>query len=66
MDAAAPSDSGLAAITGLRRPVIEPILTRHALSKAIVNDLDSFTVGDLALRSGLRARRLRRAGRSAP
>src|ERR1700677_3764569 len=29
MDAAAPSDSGLAAITGLRRPVIEPILTRH-------------------------------------
>jgi [acyl-carrier-protein] S-malonyltransferase len=45
MDAAAPSDSGLAAITGLRRPVIEPILTRHALAIAIVNDIDSFTFG---------------------
>jgi [acyl-carrier-protein] S-malonyltransferase len=45
MDAAAPNDSGLAVITGLRRPVIEPILARHALSIAIVNDVDSFTVG---------------------
>jgi [acyl-carrier-protein] S-malonyltransferase len=53
MDAAAPSDSGLAAITGLRRPVIEPILTRHALSMAIVNDVDSFTVG--GPRTALRA-----------
>ena len=53
MDAAAPSDSGLAVITGLRRPVIEPILTRHALSIAIINDVDSFTVG--GLRTALRA-----------
>ena len=45
MDAAAPSDSGLAAITGLRRRLLQPILTRHALSIAIVNDVDSFTVG---------------------
>jgi [acyl-carrier-protein] S-malonyltransferase len=45
MDAAAPSDSGLAAITGMRRRILEPILTRHALSIAIVNDVDSFTVG---------------------
>jgi [acyl-carrier-protein] S-malonyltransferase len=45
MDAAAPSGSGLTAIAGLRRPVLEPILTRHALSIAIVNDVDSFTVG---------------------
>jgi len=45
MDAAAPNDSGLSVITGLRRPVIEPILARHALSIAIVNDVDSFTVG---------------------
>src|ERR1700677_2206815 len=45
MDAAAPSDSGLAAITGVRRRILEPILTRHALSIAIVNDVDSFTVG---------------------
>src|SRR5580704_7570256 len=28
MDAAAPSDSGLAAIVGLRRPTLEPILAR--------------------------------------
>jgi [acyl-carrier-protein] S-malonyltransferase len=45
MDAAAPSDSGLAVITGLRRPVSDPILTRHTLYMAIVNDVDSFTVG---------------------
>jgi [acyl-carrier-protein] S-malonyltransferase len=53
MDAAAPSDSGLAVITGLRRPVIEPILARHALSIAIVNDVDSFTIG--GCRTALRA-----------
>jgi [acyl-carrier-protein] S-malonyltransferase len=53
MDTAAPNDSGLAVITGLRRPVIEPILTRHALSIAIVNDVDSFTIG--GCRSALRA-----------
>ena len=45
MDAAAPSDGGLAAIVGLRRPTLEPILARHALSVAIVNDVDHFTVG---------------------
>lgn len=45
MDAAAPSDSGLAAITGLRRRILEPILIRHALSVAIINDVDNFTVG---------------------
>ena len=45
MDKAAPKESGLVVITGLRRPVIEPILTRHAVSMAIVNDVDSFTVG---------------------
>jgi [acyl-carrier-protein] S-malonyltransferase len=53
MDAAAPNESGLAVITGLRRPVIEPILARHALSTAIVNDVDSFTVG--GPRTALRA-----------
>jgi [acyl-carrier-protein] S-malonyltransferase len=53
MDAAAPSDSGLAAITGVRRRILEPILTRHALSIAIVNDVDSFTVG--GPRAALRA-----------
>jgi [acyl-carrier-protein] S-malonyltransferase len=45
MDAAAPSDGGLAAIVGLRRPALEPILARHAVSIAIVNDVDSFVVG---------------------
>jgi [acyl-carrier-protein] S-malonyltransferase len=45
MDAVAPNESGLAVITGLRRQVIEPILARHALSIAIVNDVDSFTIG---------------------
>jgi [acyl-carrier-protein] S-malonyltransferase len=53
MDAAAPNESGLAVITGLRRPLIEPILTRHTLSIAIINDVDSFTVG--GLRTALRA-----------
>src|SRR5580704_17690727 len=45
MDAAASSDGGLAAIVGLRRPTLEPILARHAVSIAIVNDVDSFVVG---------------------
>jgi [acyl-carrier-protein] S-malonyltransferase len=45
MDAAAPSDGGLAAILGLRRPSLEPILARHGVSIAIVNDADSFVVG---------------------
>ena len=45
MDAAAPSDSGLAAIVGLLRPTLEPILARHAVFIAIVNDVDNFTVG---------------------
>jgi [acyl-carrier-protein] S-malonyltransferase len=45
MNAAAPSDGGLAAIIGLRRPTLEPILARHALSIAIVDDVDVFVVG---------------------
>jgi len=53
MDAAAPSDGGLAAIVGLRRPTLEPILARHAVSIAIVNDVDSFVVG--GRRTGLDA-----------
>jgi [acyl-carrier-protein] S-malonyltransferase len=53
MDAAAPSDGGLAAIVGLRRPALEPILARHAVSIAIVNDVDSFVVG--GRRAGLDA-----------
>ena len=53
MDAAAPSDGGLAAIVGLRRPNLEPILARHELSIAIVNDVDSFVVG--GRRAGLDA-----------
>ena len=53
MDAAAPSDGGLAAIVGLRRPTLEPILARHAVSIAIVNDVDSFVVG--GRRAGLDA-----------
>jgi len=53
MDAAAPSDGGLAAIVGLRRPTLEPILARHAVCIAIVNDVDSFVVG--GRRAGLDA-----------
>lgn len=45
IDAAAPRDCGLAAIVGLRRPALESILVRQALSIAIVNDVDSFVVG---------------------
>src|SRR5580704_1088035 len=39
MNAAAPSDGGLAAIVGLRRPTLEPILARHSVSIAIVDDV---------------------------
>lgn len=45
MDAAAPGDSGLAAILGLRWAMLEPLLTRHALYMAIARDVDSFVVG---------------------
>lgn len=45
MDAAAPPDCGLAAIVGLRRPALDPILQRHATSIAIINDVDSFVIG---------------------
>jgi [acyl-carrier-protein] S-malonyltransferase len=45
MDAAAPRDGGLAAIIGLRRPALEPILQRHATFIAIINDVDSFVIG---------------------
>ena len=45
MDEAAPKNCGLAGIVGLRRPVLEPILARHATSIAIINDVDSFVVG---------------------
>jgi [acyl-carrier-protein] S-malonyltransferase len=48
MDAAAPQDCGLAAIVGLRRPALEPILQRHATSIAIINDVDSFVIGGQA------------------
>jgi [acyl-carrier-protein] S-malonyltransferase len=45
MDSLAPSDGGLAAIVGLGRPILEPILARHGISISIVNDVDSFVVG---------------------
>jgi [acyl-carrier-protein] S-malonyltransferase len=45
MDSLAPSDGGLAAIVGLCRPILEPILARHGISISIVNDVDSFVVG---------------------
>jgi [acyl-carrier-protein] S-malonyltransferase len=53
MDAAAPSDGGLAAVVGVRRPTLEPILVRHAASIAIVDDVDSFVIG--GPRAGLEA-----------
>jgi [acyl-carrier-protein] S-malonyltransferase len=53
MDATAPSDGGLAAVVGLRRPALEPILARHAVSIAIIDDVDSFVVG--GPRNGLEA-----------
>lgn len=45
MDETAPSDGGLAAIVGLPRPALEPILMRHGVSIAIINDIDSFVIG---------------------
>jgi [acyl-carrier-protein] S-malonyltransferase len=45
MDDAAPKESGLAAIVGLRQSILEQILARHALSIAIVNGVDSFVIG---------------------
>lgn len=53
MDAAAPSDGGLAAIVGLRRAELEPILARHEASIAIVDDISTFVVG--GRRRGLEA-----------
>lgn len=63
LDAAAPRDAGLAAIIGLRRPALEPILARHALSIAIVDDVDSFVVG--GPRAGLEAARQEATARGA-
>jgi len=45
MNAAAPADSGLAAIVGLRRGALDTILGAHGGSVAIVNGDDSFVVG---------------------
>jgi [acyl-carrier-protein] S-malonyltransferase len=45
MDTATLSDGGLAAILGLSRPALEPILARHGVSIAIINDVDSFVAG---------------------
>jgi [acyl-carrier-protein] S-malonyltransferase len=53
MDAAAPKESGLAAIVGLLRSTLEPILASHGVFMAIVNGDDHFTVG--GSRAGLHA-----------
>ena len=45
MDAVAPPDGGLAGIIGLRRDRLDPILSKHDLEVAIINDVDSFVVG---------------------
>jgi [acyl-carrier-protein] S-malonyltransferase len=45
MDAAAPKNSGLAAIVGLPRAALAPILAQHAIAIAIINGVDSFVVG---------------------
>jgi [acyl-carrier-protein] S-malonyltransferase len=63
IDAVAPSDGGLAAIVGLRRPTLEPILARHAVYVAIVDDLDTFVVG--GHRADLEAAREEAAARGA-
>jgi len=47
MDAAAPPDSGLAVIVGLRRAALEPILHEHAAAIAIIHDIDHFVIGGL-------------------
>jgi [acyl-carrier-protein] S-malonyltransferase len=45
MEAAAPANCGLAAIVGLRRDALAPILAQHAIAIAIINGVDSFVVG---------------------
>jgi [acyl-carrier-protein] S-malonyltransferase len=45
MDAVAPRDGGMAAIVGLRRAALEPILGRHDSAIAIVVDANSFVIG---------------------
>jgi [acyl-carrier-protein] S-malonyltransferase len=45
MDAVAPRDGGMAAIVGLTRAALEPILGRHDAAIAIVVDADSFVIG---------------------
>ena len=45
MDQAAPADSGLGAITGLRLPALQPLLDRYQLQIAIRIGSDSFVVG---------------------
>lgn len=45
MDVVAPKDGGLAAILGLTRPLLEPLLVRHGAYLAIVDGADSFVVG---------------------
>jgi [acyl-carrier-protein] S-malonyltransferase len=63
MDAATPFDGGLAAVVGLRRRTLEPILVRHAVSIAIVVDVDSFVIG--GSRTGLEAARQEAVARGA-
>jgi [acyl-carrier-protein] S-malonyltransferase len=45
MDAVAPVDSGLAAVVGLRRTLLESILARHSAYISIVNGAESFVIG---------------------
>jgi [acyl-carrier-protein] S-malonyltransferase len=45
MDAVAPADGSLAGIIGLRRDRLDPILLKHDLELAIINDVDSFVIG---------------------
>jgi [acyl-carrier-protein] S-malonyltransferase len=45
MDADAPRDGGMAAIVGLSRAALEPILGRHDAAIAIVVDANSFVIG---------------------
>ncbi|GGJ04901.1 malonate decarboxylase subunit epsilon [Neoroseomonas lacus] len=45
MDNAAPADGRLVAIVGLRRATLESIVTRHAVSIAIIDDVDTFVIG---------------------
>jgi [acyl-carrier-protein] S-malonyltransferase len=41
----ADAGGGLAAVVGLRRSTLEPILAPHAVSIAIINGVDSFVIG---------------------